>query len=383
MTKRIVKNTLKTIISLVLALAVFLLVLLAGSYLAGFLYINKNIEYQNNHLDYLKNEYYSDSYIPCDEQKLADFDLEKAFSQGVKINEIAVIGTHNSYQLRATLPKRALMRTLQIISLGKVKNKAIFEMDTLTEQLEHGVRNLEIDVETVDDNGNVSFLVTHDPIFDNVSSCYDFEKALEEVALWSENNPNHIPVYVLVEPKGEVPSINNMKNFSVEYAQKLGDIAKKALGDKLLTPGMLMGNYESFQQMREDDGWPALEAVAGKVLVLLHPCGVTQDYIDLDTTIKTQKIFPMLRPDNIDKPYASFILDNDPAGAANNNKQTIDEKNLMVRSRADDYSTFSDEKYDYADNCGSHIITTDYPPRIVREKEHVYSFDGYTIKLLK
>ena len=39
--------------------------------------------------------------------------------------------------------------------------------------------------------------------------------------------------------------------------------------------------------------------------------------------------------------------------------------------------------FQVSDNCGSHIITTDYPPRYVRAQEHIYDFDGYTIKLLK
>ena len=55
----------------------------------------------------------------------------------------------------------------------------------------------------------------------------------------------------------------------------------------------------------------------------------------------------------------------------------------MVRSRADNYPHSDEETYSLADSCGSHIITTDYPPRTVRAQEHVYDFDGYTIKMLK
>lgn len=66
-----------------------------------------------------------------------------------------------------------------------------------------------------------------------------------------------------------------------------------------------------------------------------------------------------------------------------NNKKTIGEKNLMVRTRADSYPKFSDERYAFTDNCGSHIITTDYPPHSVRPEDHTYDFDGYMIKLLK
>lgn len=382
MKKQNLKIVFKVFLIAFLSLAVLLSVLFVSSVIAGFMQVDKNIQYQDRHLEYLKNEYYTDSYVPCDEQKLADFNLEKAFTEGVKLNEIAVMGTHNSYQLLGTLPKRGLMKTLQIISFGAVENKAVFEMDTFTEQLEQGIRNLEIDIETVDDEGDVSFIVTHKAIIDNVSSAYNLAKGLEEIAMWSDNNPGHLPVYLLIEPKDDVPSINNMKNFSLEYALELDKVLRQVLGDRLFTPQQVMGDYESFEEMRKADGWPTLKESAGKIIVLLHTCDVTQKYIDTDTSIKTQAMFPMLLFGDIDKPYASFILDNDPVIASENNKKTVDENNLMVRTRADDYPDFSDERYKSADNCGSHIITTDYPPRSVREKDHTYTFDGYTIKLL-
>ncbi len=383
MKKQNLKVVFKVFLIAFLSLAALLSVLFVSSVIAGFMQIDKNIQYQDRHLEYLKNEYYTDSYVPCDEQKLADFNLEKAFTEDVKLNEMAVMGTHNSYQLLGTLPKQGLMKTLQIISFGLVENKAVFEMDTFTEQLEQGIRNLEIDIETVDDEGDVSFIVTHKAIIDNVSSAYNLAKGLEEIAMWSDNNPGHLPVYLLIEPKDDVPSINNMKNFSLEYALELDKVLRQVLGDMLLTPQQVMGDYESFEEMRKADGWPTLKESAGKIIVLLHTCDVTQEYIDTDTSIKTQAMFPMLLFGDIDKPYASFILDNDPVIASENNKKTVDENNLMVRTRADDYPDFSDERDKSADNCGSHIITTDYPPRSVREKDHTYTFGGYTIKLLK
>lgn len=378
-----IRLALKIIIAVILCPAIAYGLLYGSMYISGFLQINKNIEYQNSHLEYLKNEYYTDSYTPCDEQKLADFNIEKAFSKGVKINEIAVIGTHNSYQLLATAQKRALENVRSFLSSGEKGGNRNFEMDTYTEQLERGVRNLEIDIETVDDGENVSFIVTHKPITDNVSSAYDFAKGLEEIAMWSDNNPGHLPVYLLFEPKGDVEDINNMKNFSLSYALELDKTIREALGDRLLTPKKVMGEYESLKEMRMADSWPTLKEASGKIIVLLHPCDVTEDYINSDLSITSQAIFPMLRPKDIDKSYASFILDNEPEEATENNKKTVDENNLMVRTRADNYPDSSEEKYGAADKCGSHIITTDYPPRTVRPYDHVYDFDGYMIKLLK
>lgn len=375
--------TIKIFIIIALCPAIFLGGLYGAMLFGGFLQINKNIEYQNAHIEYLKTQYYTDSYVSCDEQKFADFDLEKAFLDDVKINEIAVIGTHNSYQQLATTQKRVLEEVRSFISSGKKGGNRNFEMDTYTEQLEKGIRNLEIDIETVDDGKKVSFIVTHNPITDNVSSAYDFVKGLDEILLWSENNPNHLPVYLLIEPKGDVDKIYNMKNFSLEYALELDKTIKETLGEKLFTPKQVKNGFDTFKEMRMADCWPTLKEAAGKIIVLLHPCSVTQEYIDLDVSLSSQVMFPMLRFEDIEKPYASFILDNEPQDAIMHNKKTVQTNKLMVRTRADNYPDFSNEKYDCADKCGSHIITTDYPPRLVRPHEHIYDFHGYTFKLLK
>lgn len=379
--KLLKSKTFKVIIAVILAVILFPPAVYLSVLITGFCYDSKNIEYQNSHLEYLKNEYYV-NYTPCDEQKFADFDLQQAYADGVKINEVAFLGTHNSYQLLATAPRRTYDKLCQIIPTGKKGDKLGFEMDTLTVQLENGIRNLEIDIETVDDGKNVSFIVTHDPILDNVSSCYDFAKALEEIKLWSDNNPNHLPITILIEPKAEVTEIKDMKNFSVDYANVLGETIKNVLGDTLLTPAQMMRDYASFEEMRMADDWLTLEETLGKVMVLLHDCDVTDDYIAQDETIKSLPIFPMLRFEDIDKSYTSFILENEPDVATKNNPTSIGMYNMIVRTRADSFPNFSDERYADTDSCGSQIITTDFPPRTVRKDAHTYSFDGYTVKLL-
>ena len=60
---------------------------------------------------------------------------------------------------------------------------------------------VEIDIETLDKDGKKEFKVTHNSFVDNASSAYDFSKALKELKMWSDNNPGHIPVYIIIEPK--------------------------------------------------------------------------------------------------------------------------------------------------------------------------------------
>lgn len=345
--------------------------------------IEKNIEFQEEHIEYLKTEYYK-NYTPEDEGKITAFDLDKAIEDGVKINEIAVLGTHNSYQTLATKETRFLMNIIDTITLKKLGLDTFdFEMDTLTEQLEMGIRNVEIDIETLDEGEKIEFKVTHNSIVDNASSAYDFEKAMEEIKLWSDNNPGHIPVFVIVEPKSFVVEVNGMKKFSLEYAKELDKILEETLGDSLLTPEDMLRDYASFKDMRENDDWLTLKETQGKIMVLLHDCDVTESYIAIDESIKTQKMFPMLRYDDRNESYTSFILENDPWRATERKKDSIDECNLIVRTRADKYPNFSTERYEVTEECGSQIITTDFPEKVDGNEEHFYSFDGKKVKIIK
>lgn len=364
--------------------ALFLILIhLSAAFTAGSEQTEKNIEYQNERMDFLKNEYYVD-YTPCVESQFADFDIDEEIKNGVKYNEVQFLGTHNSYQIAATEEYKQLFRTLSDLTFGLISAEtAEFTMDSLTEQLELGIRGLEIDIETVDKDGDVSFIVTHNPQLDNTTSCYDFEKAIEEIKMWSDHNPGHLPVTVIIEPKKGVVPVDNMKNFTMEYVKAMEEIICEKMGDSLLIPKDMMGDYESFKAMREADGWLTLEKTMGKVLFLLHDTTVTSEYIKQDESIKSQVMFPMLRYDDRDKEYASFIIDNEPDKALSHEAESIERCNLIVRTRADSFPKADEKRYEMVNNCSSQIISTDYPVRKNESGYNVYSFDGYTVKLQK
>ncbi len=370
----------RVILSLILALVALSALLALAVCLSGFLNIRRNEILQNERMARLREE----SGRPGaseGEERFAAFDLSAALEDGIRLNEVSFLATHNSYQPRASLPYRILLRSLSLIpGLSVDGGLAAFEMDGLTEQLEHGIRSLELDVEAVEKDGALSFTVTH--FFpDNRSSCQDFGTALEELVLWSDRNPRHLPLIILIEPKTAGIPLPNTRTFDTACARVLDEAIRSVVGDRLLTPGDAMGSYESLAAMRADDGWPLLEDCLGRILFVLHPCPVTDGYIETDRSIRTQAMFPCLRYDRIREDFASFLLDNDPSSAAEHSAETVGELRLMVRTRADDYPEFSGSRYEAADRCGAQIVTTDYPPRNVRNSEHIYSFDGYTVRL--
>ncbi len=366
----------------VLSLVAILLVLLPLSLSAGHRQIDENTAFQQEHMRFLKEEYYNENYVPCDESKFASFDIDDAVSSGVKFNEVAFLGTHNSYKSGATQEYKKLYDALDVVTFGIVSKETVdFSADTLTQQLEAGIRNLEIDIETVAGD-EISFAVSHMPYLDNVSNCYDLKGALEEVKLWSVNNPGHLPVSIIIEPKRMVPPIGGMRGFNLSYANALDALVREVMGEVLLTPADMMGDYASFKEMREADGWLSLGDTMGKVLVLLHDCSATDKFIKQDITVKSRAMFPVLRYNDRNESYTSFILDNEPDAALRHQQENINENNLIVRTRADSFPNFSDERYELIAQCSSQIISSDYVPKTGETPYHTFSFEGYTVKLI-
>jgi hypothetical protein len=343
-----------------------------------------NLRYQEEHLSYLKNVYYS-GYTPKGEQTFCNFNLQEALDSGVKYNEVAFLATHNSYQRLITDQSKRLQLPLNMLSFGVTHltmfKKNDYENDTLTGQFEHGIRSIELDVEARVEDGNLSFVVMHEPVLDSASTCIDFEGALEEISMWSDHNPNHLPITILLEAKSVVPKIDGLTPFDIDHAKAFDALLRKGLGDKLMTPAQMLGDYATFKDMREADGWKPLKDMLGKVVVVLHESSLAKAYIKQDETMRTQAMFPSVLYKDRDIAQAGFVLENNPRKAV----ARIDfyrEQNYMVRTRADSYPKFTDKKYALAGQCVSNIISTDYCPRSVRLDQHTYSFDGYTVKLV-
>ena len=186
-----------------------------------------------------------------------------------------------------------------------------------------------------------------------------------------------MPVAIIIEPKTLFIPMENMKFFNLDYALVLEELLRNALGDKLFTPKDMLREYNSFAEMRFADDWCEAEDMLGKVLVLLHDTAVTEEYIALDESIKTQAMFPMLRYDDKDLSYASFLLINDPTEALEASEEIIGEYNLIVRTQVDTFTSVSQEKRENAMLSGAQILSTDYPVRNdLTAESYAVSFDN-------
>lgn len=318
---------------------------------------------QINRMEALEQAYVNGEILPVDEADFFAGDLEKEVEAGMKFNEVSFLATHNSYQSPATDVSKKLFSGLSGLTFGIYDGaNAQFWSETPTDQLNCGIRSLEIDIETFDRDGEISFTCMHSPYFEMSTYFGDFALGMKEIAMWSDNNPNHLPVTIIIEPKIAFLPMKDMKFFNIDYAVELDKVLRETLGEKLFTPADMLRDYKSFGEMRSADDWCKISDMQGKILVLLHEGSVTEKYIDIDPSIKTQAMFPMLRPKDADRDCASFILCNKPRELLGI-RDEFDEKKLIARTRADLFGSVSEETRKQAFESEAQIISTDYPPR--------------------
>ncbi len=327
----------------------------------------------------LEAAYAAGEIEPVDEAGFFDGDLEKELENGLKFNELRFLGTHNSYQPVPVEEFTQLYARLSELTFGLVKaEKGTFNSQTLTQQLNCGIRSLEMDIETFDRDGEISFTCMHSPYFDMATSCYDFELALKEIKMWSDNNPNHLPITIIIEPKETFLPLKDMKPINLDYISEFDKVLRKGLGDKLFTPADMLRDYESFGAMRAADDWCKAQDTLGKVLILLHEnSATTEGYIAIDPSIKTQAMFPMLREEDIERDCTSFILANTPGELIEIKDDVIFSKKIIARTRADKFTEIEAERLEKAMASAAQIVSTDYPPRDdLAADAYVVGFNG-------
>ena len=306
-----------------------------------------------------------------------------AQSDDLKINQLQVIGSHNSY-------RQAIETDLYNLIQAKDTSRSLKGLQYthigITEQLNKGLRNLEIDVyadtkggkyahpkgldiakseEAYDPKGLMQkpgFKVFHMPDIDFRTSCYTFEICLQELKKWSDANPDHIPVFITLEPKDGDANFFGTKpeDFTPELFDALDKVIRKELGnDKLITPDMVRGKYKTLEEAVLHDNWPTLKKAKGKFLFILDNNGVKRDLYALNhPSLKGRAVFINAEPG---KPEAAAMFRNNAEDAEITN---LVKKGYIIRTRADsdtkearanNYSHFNAAK-----TSGAQIITTDY-----------------------
>ena len=350
----------------------------------------------------------------------------------LKINQLQVLGTHNSYgqgldpHMEKLFEEKAPDFSSFIDKMPPAA-RALFQEEhpnsmsasellkyshpSLETQLNLGVRSLEIDINP-DPKGGIyanpvgykmlrekgitdllpfnsagldqpGFKVLHIPDIDFRSNCPTLHLCLQQIRGWSDAHAGHVPLFILIEAKNQDLPILPGATHTVPFTPALFDDMDKELlsvmgRERIITPDDLRGNYPTLNAAVRADNWPTLASARGKVLFLLMtangPSGAA-GYLTGHPSLKGRAAFLRAEPG---EDHAAFLLMDNALVRGKQIRQYV-EQGYLVRTRSD-IETFEAKTNDMtranaAFASGAQIVSTDF-----EQPGNAYKTD-YVIKL--
>jgi len=318
-------------------------------------------------------------------QALAQAEVEKF--TGLPLNKIQMIGSHNSYKPGIEPALFSIISKMDSARAAALQYGHI----GLKEQLNMGLRNLELDVvhdpvggrynkpmglewlqlsavvaepyDTAGDLKKPGLKVLHVPDVDFRSEHLLFIDCLMALLEWSKQNPGHLPVIVTINAKdGFEKGLTPLLPFGPSALDSIDlEIRQIFSSEKLITPDFIRGTYSSLAERIFKNGWPALEKLAGRFLFVLDETGQKRtDYKHGHPALKERVMF-VNEPDG--NAEAAVMIINDPQKDGTLIGEMI-RKGYLVRTRADANTVEAREnnyqRFKAAIESGAQIITTDY-----------------------
>ncbi len=309
---------------------------------------------------------------------------------GLRLNEVQVIGTHNSYKL-AIQPE--LMEAMA--NVNRNARSLDYQHLSLTDQLNLGVRNLELDVYWDPEGGRYAdplgnrmlralgvepwpvdpadaralaepgFKVIHDADFDFRTHHVRLEDALAELASWTDANPTHIPVVVTMNMKQgrtSVPGAVEPAPFDAKAHRAINEVLRSTLAHRLLRPDDVRRGHPTLRSALEARGWPGIDAVRGTYLFVLDHGGETMaTYLAEFPNLEGAAFFTVSAPGEA---TSAVLVINDPVRDEARIRDLV-RRGYLIRTRADAGTTEAGEesllRFEAAQRSGAQVITTDYP----------------------
>ncbi|HXA39190.1 MAG TPA: phosphatidylinositol-specific phospholipase C1-like protein [Phenylobacterium sp.] len=305
---------------------------------------------------------------------------------GVRINQIQVIGSHNSYHSGLTPGVAKLLQATN----PKAFDGLDYSHAPLTVQFDHGVRQVELDIyadakggrfahpfgATLNEGGAAGFdkagvflkpgfKVMHVQDIDYVSNCQPFAGCLREIRAWSQAHPQHVPIFVLVETKTQepikaVPGMVDYERFTPQVLDALDAEIRAVFPEReMVTPDQVRGHYATLPEAVAHGGWPTLKSARGKVVFLLDQTNITPTYVAGHPALKGRALFTNARAGD---PDAGFVEQNEGTPEA---IAALVKQGYLVRTRSDadtkEARTGDTAQRDRALASGAQMVSTDYP----------------------
>lgn len=312
----------------------------------------------------------------------------QAAVDALRLDDLQVIGTHNSY--KRAMPEAELAAHRSVDAAGA--DGLDYAHPPLAQQLDLGLRALELDVYhdphggrylqppgaqrrgyasspwSVDELPRMrrpGFKVMHLHDIDFRSQCVDLRECLEQVRDWSHAHPRHVPIMISINAKdgaggaGAAPALP----FDAAAFDALDAQIRSVLSPSdLLLPDQVRGDHPTLRAAVLARGWPTLGETRGKVFFVLdEDARKTALYVDGHPSLRGRAMFV-----NADESAAeaAFLVLNDPLRQRRRIADAV-AAGFLVRTRADadtrEARTGDVGRREAAFASGAQFVSTDYP----------------------
>jgi hypothetical protein len=321
---------------------------------------------------------------------LAALALTAAASPPLRMNDIQVVGSHNSFKARIPTAVMAKIRAAE----PKLAQGLDYYHLPLSQQLDRGVRQIEIDIFADPQGGRYAdpkgeawaraagettsfdraamltpgFKVFHIPDVDYISTCVTLRRCLGEVDRWSRRHPDHLPIMITINA-ADTPS--NRPGISdpipLDDPKLLdaldGEIRAVFQRDRLITPDEVRGGARTLRQAVQAQGWPSLSKARGRVFILFDVRKAVSDaYREGHPALAGRAMFGWY-PEGDDD--AAIEIVQDPIVDEAKIRRWV-EQGVIVRTRTDantvEARTRDFTKARAAMQSGAQAVSTDYYP---------------------
>lgn len=305
----------------------------------------------------------------------------------LRMNDLAAVGTHNSYKLAIPAEELEALVAANSGALG-----LDYAHRPLAEQLDAGARQIEIDVLNDPQGGRYAhplsalgrkgagapvsavfaqtmarpgFKTLHMPDVDFRSSCLTFVACLQEISLWSRARPDHAPILIMLNAKTGRPSTPGgvtLLDFDARAWDALdAEIRLVFDAEHLITPDQVRGEHATLREGVLAGGWPTLGQARGKVFFALDegPEKVAS-YTAGHPSLKGRAMF--VNTDEASS-VAAYLTLNDPVEQQARIRAAV-RQGFIVRTRADADTREAREgdvvRRSAALASGAQYVSTDY-----------------------
>lgn len=319
----------------------------------------------------------------------------------VGLDEIQVLAAHNAYHQRG---EPALLQAITD-NLPSLTPTIDYEHPTLTEQLELGVRSMELDLFEDPDGGRYGspkaipllglqpvdpamvepgFKVLHIQEVDYRSSCPTFVACLTELETWSAGHDDHVPIIVQLEVKDGVIDdpldlgfVQPIPTTAATFTALEAEIRSVLDDDQIVTVADVQGDHDSLAAAVAADGWPDLEELRGRFVFVLDDHGAKRDlYRGLHPDTRDRLIFVDAVPPDDD---AAFTVLNDPVADGDRIRELV-AQGILVRTRADadtvEARAGDTARREAAFASGAQLVSTDFERADPRFPSYVVALPG-------